>query len=462
MFNRAISFNQDISSWNVSKVTRMSYMFAGASAFNQDISSWNVANVTDMSYMLDNTNLSVKNYDALLLGWSSLTVKNNVTLGVSGTKYTQTAAHDKLTSATPTGFGWSITDGGAATTQAITLADLSTTYGEAAITPTATATSNLTSFTFTCDNDDVATITNGQIVIVGAGSATITTTQDGNKSIAPASGSATLTVSPKSLTIASISAVDKNYDGTTDATLTTGILEGVINGDDVSILAGTGVFASQNVGPQTVTATGYTLTGTKAFNYVLSAQPSVADAEITSIALTITANPLSKTYGAADPTELTYSAPDLITGDKLTGTLERESGEDVDTYAISQGTLANPNYAITFTGAKFTINPAPLTVTATAETITVGETPKLAYKITTGELFGTDKLSGKLTANITKVGTNDILQGTLSAGDNYDLTFVPAKLTVKAATTGLLHQSAIPMIDLGRLRAYDLKGRIAR
>jgi len=48
---RQSSFNQDISSWNVSSVTNMSYMFRLATAFNQDISSWNVSSVTNMSYM---------------------------------------------------------------------------------------------------------------------------------------------------------------------------------------------------------------------------------------------------------------------------------------------------------------------------------------------------------------------------------------------------------------------------
>ena len=45
------SFNQDISGWDVSKVTDMSNMFSGAYQFNQDLSSWKVGAVTDMSNM---------------------------------------------------------------------------------------------------------------------------------------------------------------------------------------------------------------------------------------------------------------------------------------------------------------------------------------------------------------------------------------------------------------------------
>ena len=39
-------FNQDISSWDVSSVTRMMGMFGSAADFNQDLSGWNVSNVT--------------------------------------------------------------------------------------------------------------------------------------------------------------------------------------------------------------------------------------------------------------------------------------------------------------------------------------------------------------------------------------------------------------------------------
>ena len=52
------NFNQDISSWDVSNVTDMSYMFKNLSnsPFNQDISSWNVANVTNMYEMFYGAN----------------------------------------------------------------------------------------------------------------------------------------------------------------------------------------------------------------------------------------------------------------------------------------------------------------------------------------------------------------------------------------------------------------------
>jgi surface protein len=48
MFFGATSFNQDLSSWNMSNVESMYFMFTEASSFNNDLSNWDVSKVTNM------------------------------------------------------------------------------------------------------------------------------------------------------------------------------------------------------------------------------------------------------------------------------------------------------------------------------------------------------------------------------------------------------------------------------
>uniref|UniRef100_A0A6S7ZHP1 BspA family leucine-rich repeat surface protein n=1 Tax=Aplanochytrium stocchinoi TaxID=215587 RepID=A0A6S7ZHP1_9STRA len=63
----ATEFNQDISRWDVSKVTDMSCMFCSATRFNQDIGSWDVSKVTSMSSSWDTsrvTDIGYMFYDA--------------------------------------------------------------------------------------------------------------------------------------------------------------------------------------------------------------------------------------------------------------------------------------------------------------------------------------------------------------------------------------------------------------
>ena len=80
--------------------------------------------------------------------------------------------------------------------------------------------------------------------------------------------------------------------------------------------------------------------------------------------LTITANNAEKIYGTEDP-ELTYAEVTLVGKDTLNGALEREEGNAVGEYAITQGSLsAGDNYDITFVPGTLTIKEAQFDVTA--------------------------------------------------------------------------------------------------
>ncbi|MGB0524502.1 MAG: BspA family leucine-rich repeat surface protein [Flammeovirgaceae bacterium] len=108
-FANADAFNQDLSNWNVSAVQDMANMFLGADAFDQDLGGWNISSVTTMSGMFGATSLSALNYDNTLIGWSALSLQNNVVLGASGRHYCSASAERQ---SLITNFGWTINDAG--------------------------------------------------------------------------------------------------------------------------------------------------------------------------------------------------------------------------------------------------------------------------------------------------------------------------------------------------------------
>ena len=65
-------FNGDISNWNTSNVTHMSYMFSSAKSFNQALNDWNVSNVTNMNEMF----AYAKEFNQALNDWDVSNVTN--------------------------------------------------------------------------------------------------------------------------------------------------------------------------------------------------------------------------------------------------------------------------------------------------------------------------------------------------------------------------------------------------
>jgi hypothetical protein len=181
-----------------------------------------------------------------------------------------------------------------------------------------------------------------------------------------------------------------------------------------------------------------------------SIQYTGANFAITTRPITVTpTSGQAKVYGEADST-LTYSLEassagrGLVVGDSFTGALARAVGEDVNSYSINQGTLANSNYAVSMASVNFAITARPIYITANSgQTKVYGETdPTFNYataaKATGSGLMGTDSvtLTGALArASGSDVATNyAINQGTLatSAGSNYSIQYTGANFAITA------------------------------
>ncbi|WP_461533045.1 BspA family leucine-rich repeat surface protein [Sinomicrobium sp.] len=141
MFFDAASFNQDLSSWDVSKVSSMFQMFRGAKAFNgslsgwtpglsldasctlsgmfldaasfdQNLGTWDISKVNNMFTMLNRSGMSTANYDATLTGWAGQEdIPQGITFGASGVAYCASAV---ARATLETEHNWTFTDGGQA------------------------------------------------------------------------------------------------------------------------------------------------------------------------------------------------------------------------------------------------------------------------------------------------------------------------------------------------------------
>ncbi|MBD8051741.1 YDG domain-containing protein, partial [Limnohabitans radicicola] len=192
-------------------------------------------------------------------------------------------------------------------------------------------------------------------------------------------------VSPLGLTIASQTAVNKVYTGTTAAAINSASasLVGVVVGDDVTLdSSGTyGTFASANVANGiAVAVAGNALAGASAANYTLS-QPTGLSANITPAPLTVTANADSKIIGQSDAAGyggVSYSG--FVAGQSaanLGGTLviTRTNGSTnsagVYTGVLQPSGLTSSNYTISYVNGDYTVVPADTLMVRSANTSSI-------------------------------------------------------------------------------------------
>jgi hypothetical protein len=132
-----------------------------------------------------------------------------------------------------------------------------------------------------------------------------------------------------------------------------------VNGETAAVLNGAIAYGGSAQGA--VNAGGYQITasGQSAQNYAISFAP--ANLTINRRPLTVVADPSIVILGTSNP-PLTFglSGPGLVNGDTLNGSLAAalQPGA-VGQFPITEGTLGNPNYAISFVPAAVTVIPPP-------------------------------------------------------------------------------------------------------
>ncbi|GGB00132.1 beta strand repeat-containing protein [Puia dinghuensis] len=169
------------------------------------------------------------------------------------------------------------------------------------------------------------------------------------------------TISPASLTVTPNPA-SMTYGGTVPAL--TASYSGFVNGDNASRLTTAPAITTTATSSSPAGAYPITASGAVDANYTITYNPGTLT--INPAALHVTAMAQTKKYGTPDP-DFTYTVSGLLNGDNtsvFTGSLSRTPGENVGTYAITEGSLsAGNNYTLNYTGNT-------LTITITSQLIT--------------------------------------------------------------------------------------------
>jgi len=271
----------------------------------------------------------------------------------------------------------------------------------------------------------------GELTTTSIGTCTVTASMAGDTNYnSVANNGTTVTINAKPITVTA-EAKQKTY-GDNDPALTFTTAVGALVGNDTLAGSLTRV-AGENVGTYTINR------GTVAnSNYNITYVSALLT--IDTKAITVTAEAKQKTYGDNDPAlTFTTAVGALVGNDTLAGSLTRVAGENVGTYTINRGTVANSNYNITYVSALLTIDTKPITVTAVAKTKVFGDTdPSLTYTTAVGALVGNDTLAGSLTRVAGEnVGTYTINRGTV-ANTNYSITFITNNLSITQAQQSTL------------------------
>jgi uncharacterized protein YdeI (BOF family) len=277
----------------------------------------------------------------------------------------------------------------------------------------------------------------GKTVTISAG--TLTGTDKDNYTFTLGAATDTANITAKALTLATITAGDKVYDGTTAAGVSGYTFGGAVGGDELDMTGLAGLFGDKNVGTgKTVTVSAGTLTGADKDNYTFTLGAATDTANITAKALTLaTITADNKVYnGNTAATISGYTFGGAIGGDDLnmTGLAGLFGNKNVGvgkTVTVSAGTLAGAdkdNYT-------FTLGAATDTANITARMITLGG----SFTVFDRDLDGTTSatINNNSLTLINKVGGDNLFISPVAAfADAQPGTGKQVSLTMASALTG--------------------------
>ena len=190
----------------------------------------------------------------------------------------------------------------------------------------------------------------------------------------------TATIKAKQLTISGTTVADKVYDGTTDATVMTGTLAGLIGTDELSVgVSATGTFADKNAGSDKTVTIVYSLTGALANNY-LAPQDETATATINKKELDLTEVPSREYNGDNRIQKLTSEG--CVEGENVVVMYFLDSADAGDRTVTSCSFVAGyENYSIKSYSATATITQKVITEFNTTLTPQTGTSVSISASV---------------------------------------------------------------------------------
>ncbi len=247
----------------------------------------------------------------------------------------------------------------------------------------------------------------------------------------------TANITTRSLTVTATGA-SKIYDGSTVATVT--LADNRVAGDVLSDSYAAAAFADKNVGTgKTVNVSGLVISGTDAGNYALASTAATATANITRTTLTVTADSLSRPYGAANPA-LTASFTGFVGGETL-ATSGVTGSPSLTTTAIAGSPVSGGPYPIvaalgslSAVNYSFSFGNGTLTVAQAAALVSVASSLNPAH--TNQNIAFTATVNPVAPSTATPMGTVQFKSNGANLGSPVSLAGGQANVTVPGSDLG--------------------------